>query len=79
MPYSFGAASFQVVRGCVATKQLARGLPFQTRYANEENVRQVVRRLRTALVELGADGLLAVVPGRGYYLKSPVTIVGAKS
>ena len=54
------------VRGCVGTKQLARDLPFQSRYANEENVRQVVRRLRGALAEIGADGVLAVVPGRGY-------------
>jgi hypothetical protein len=56
------------VKGCVATKQLARDLPFQSKYANEENVRQVVRRLRTLLGELGAGGLLEVSPGRGYYL-----------
>lgn len=66
------ASSPAAVRGCVATKQLARDLPFQSKYANEENVRQVVRRLRAALAELGADGLLAVVPGRGYYLACPV-------
>ncbi len=56
------------VKGCVATKQLARDLPFQSKYANEENVRQVVRRLRGLLSDLGADGLVAVSPGRGYYL-----------
>ena len=61
-------------RGCVATKQLARELPFQSRYANDENVRQVVRRLRIALDVAGADGLLAVVPGRGYYLTRAVTV-----
>jgi hypothetical protein len=65
------------VRGCVGTKQLARDLPFQSKYANEENVRQVVRRLRGALAEVGADGILAVVPGRGYYLSSPVTVGGS--
>ncbi len=65
------------VRGCVATKQLARDLPFQSKYANEENVRQVVRRLRGALAEVGADGILAVVPGRGYYLSSVVTVGGS--
>jgi hypothetical protein len=70
------ASSPAAVRGCVATKLLARDLPFQTKYANEENVRQVVRRLRGALAEVGADGILAVVPGRGYYLACPVTITG---
>jgi hypothetical protein len=65
------------VRGCVGTKQLARDLPFQSKYANEENVRQVVRRLRGALAEVGADGILAVVPGRGYYLNSVVTVAGS--
>ena len=65
------------VRGCVGTKQLARDLPFQSKYANEENVRQVVRRLRGALGEVGADGMLAVVPGRGYYLSSHVTAGGS--
>lgn len=61
------------VKGCVATKQLAKDLPFQSKYANEENVRQVVRRLREDLREVGADGLLAVAPGRGYYLAAAVT------
>jgi len=58
------AKSPSVVRGCVATRQLARDLPFQSKYANEENVRQVVRRVR---------GVLAVAPGRGYYLSCSVT------
>ncbi|HWU89858.1 MAG TPA: helix-turn-helix domain-containing protein, partial [Kofleriaceae bacterium] len=70
------AASPSAVRGCVATKQLARDLPFQSKYANEENVRQVVRRLRAALAEVGAEGALAVVPGRGYYLACPVAATG---
>lgn len=60
------------VRGCVATSQLATDLPFKTRYANDENVRQVVRRLRGALAEAGGEGLLAVDPGRGYYISSVV-------
>jgi hypothetical protein len=71
------ASSPSAVRGCVATKQLAKDLPFQSKYANEENVRQVVRRLRAALAEVGADGVLAVVPGRGYYLTSTVTAGGS--
>ncbi len=68
------ADSPAAARGCVATKQLARDLPWQSKYANEENVRQVVRRLRGALTEAGAEGVLAVVPGRGYYLSCPVTV-----
>ncbi len=70
------ADSPSTVRGCVATKQLARDLPFQSKYANEENVRQVVRRLRTGLAEIGATDVLAVAPGRGYYLACPVTVGG---
>jgi hypothetical protein len=62
------------VRGCVATKQLARDLPFQSKYANEENVRQVVRRVRQYLGELGVDAALAVAPGRGYYIACPVSV-----
>ena len=70
------ADSPAAVRGCVATKQLARDLPFQSKYANEENVRQVVRRLRSVLAEVGAEGVLAVMPGRGYYLACPVAVSG---
>jgi hypothetical protein len=59
-------------RGCVPTRQLASDLPFQSRYANEENVRQVVRRLRATLDKLGADGLIEALPGRGYFVTWPV-------
>jgi len=59
-------------RGCVPTRQLVRALPFQSRYANEENVRQVVRRLRATLGEIGAAGLIEAQPGRGYHLTWPV-------
>ncbi len=59
-------------RGCVATKRLAKALPFQSRYANEENVRQVVRRTRTTLKKIGIDDLIGAVPGRGYHLAWPV-------
>ncbi len=59
-------------RGCVPTKQLARDLPFQSRYANEENVRQVVRRLRATLDGVGAGELIASAPGRGYFVSWPV-------
>ena len=55
-------------RGCVPTKQLARVLPFQSEYADEENVRQVVRRLRTALASVGVTGVVEGVQGRGYFL-----------
>jgi len=65
------------IRGCVATTQLVRDLPFQSKYANQDNVRQVVLRLRSLLAELGARDLLAVVPGRGYYLACQVKTGGA--
>jgi hypothetical protein len=68
------SASPSTVRGCVPSKQLARELPFQSKYANQENVRQVVLRLRSVLSEVGVGSLLAVAPGRGYYLASPVTV-----
>ena len=71
------ASAPSTVRGCVPTKQLARDLPFQSKYANEENVRQVVRRVRGVLGELGGDGVLAAAPGRGYYVTGEVTIAGA--
>jgi hypothetical protein len=71
------AGSPSAVRGCVQTKQLARDLPFQSKYANEENVRQVVRRLRGVLGEIGVENVLAVAPGRGYYLSCPVSVVSA--
>jgi hypothetical protein len=70
------AASPSEIRGCVPTKQLAHELPFQSKYANQENVRQIVLRLRSALAEIGADKLVAASPGRGYYLACPVTIAG---
>jgi DNA-binding winged helix-turn-helix (wHTH) protein len=62
----------------VQTKQLARDLPFQSKYANEENVRQVVRRLRSVLGEIGVENVLAVAPGRGYYLSCPVSVASAQ-
>jgi hypothetical protein len=71
------STSPSTVRGCVPTKQLVRELPFQSKYANEENVRQVVLRLRGGLSEVGVAGLLAVAPGRGYYLACKVTAAGA--
>jgi hypothetical protein len=71
------AGSPSAVRGCVQTKQLARDLPFQSKYANEENVRQVVRRLRGVLGEIGVESVLAVAPGRGYYLACPVTVASS--
>jgi hypothetical protein len=69
------ASSPAAAKGCVSTKQLVTDLPWKTRFANDENVRQVVRRLRGALGEaaLGQD-LLCVQPGRGYYLSCPVTV-----
>jgi len=68
------AGSPSAIRGCVPTKQLVTELPFQSKYANQENVRQVVMRLRGVLAEVGARGVLAVAPGRGYYLACPVRV-----
>jgi len=62
------AGSPSSIRGCVSTKQLLRELSFQSKYANQENVRQVVLRLRGLLAEAGAPGILAIEVGRGYYL-----------
>jgi hypothetical protein len=70
------ATSPSTIRGCIPTKHLVRELPFQSKYANEENVRQVVLRLRGVLADLGAAGMLAVAPGRGYYLACSV-VAGA--
>jgi hypothetical protein len=72
------AASPSPVRGCVPTKQLLRDLPFQSKYANQENVRQVVLRVRGVLADVGAREVLAVAPGRGYYLACSVTARAAE-
>jgi hypothetical protein len=63
------------IRGCLPSKELVSALPFQSKYANQENVRQVVLRLRNVLAEIGMVGLLAVAAGRGYYLAGRVEIV----
>jgi hypothetical protein len=69
------ASSPAAIRGCIQTKQLMSELPFQSKYANQENVRQVVLRLRNVLNEVGASGMLAVAPGRGYYLSCRIDVV----
>jgi len=71
------SGSPSAVRGCVPTKQLVTELPFQSKYANQENVRQVVLRLRGVLAEIGMAGVLQVAPGRGYYLACSVTIASS--
>jgi hypothetical protein len=68
------AGSPSMIRGCVPTKQLVGELPFQSKYANQENVRQVVLRLRGVLAEVGARGLLAVAPGRGYFVACEIKV-----
>ncbi len=60
-------------RGCVPTRQLVQSLPFQSAYADEENVRQVVRRLRTALASVDFAGVVDGVQGRGYFVSWSVT------
>jgi DNA-binding winged helix-turn-helix (wHTH) protein len=49
-------------------------LPFQSRYANEENVRQIVRRLRSALKKVGISDLVESIPRRGYYVAWSVAV-----
>jgi hypothetical protein len=66
------AASPAKTRGCVSTKELLRTLPFATKLAGEENVRQAVHRLRADLALLGAADLIASQPGRGYFVSWPV-------
>jgi hypothetical protein len=66
------ASSPAEARGCVPTRQLVRDLPWQAQFPDEENVRQVVRRLRSVLAEAGAEGILMVEHGRGYYFACPV-------
>lgn len=67
-------ASPSPTRGTVATRVLCKKLSFKTRFANEENVRQVVRRTRTSLGAIGAEELVGSVPGRGYYLTWAVSL-----
>jgi hypothetical protein len=66
------------IRGCMLSRQLMSELPFQSKYANQENVRQVVLRLRAVLDNIGVPGLIAVAPGRGYYLSCTVTEIDPK-
>jgi len=61
-------------RGCVTSKQLAGQLPFQSRYPSEDNVRQLVRRFRVGLEEIGAVDLIEAVPSRGYRVAWTVVV-----
>jgi hypothetical protein len=70
------AKSPAAVRGCVATAKLARALPFQSQHAMDDNVRQLVKRVRQELAAVGVEGLVAVAPGRGYYIACQVTAGG---
>ncbi len=53
-------------RGCRTSKQLASELAFPSRYPSDDNVRQLVRRFRQGLAEIGAEDLIEAVPSRGY-------------
>jgi hypothetical protein len=65
------AGSVREVRGLPA-RLLATKLRFRSRYADEDNVRQVARRVRAALARVDADQLVAVAPRHGYYLDCAV-------
>lgn len=71
------SAAISSIRGCMTSKQLVSELLFQSRYANQENVRQVVLRLRGVLSEIGLAGMLVFAPARGYYLSCFVEVVPA--
>jgi hypothetical protein len=58
--------------GPISTRALVDLLPFHSASPSDENVRQVVRRLRATLDGIGADGAVESIPGRGYYLAWPV-------
>jgi hypothetical protein len=55
-------------RGFVASRELADGLDFQTRAADGENVRELVRRVRRKLDGAGASGLIESRQRVGYRL-----------
>jgi hypothetical protein len=57
----------------VPTAELARVLPFRSDAADDENVRQAVRRTRQALQQLGINDLIVAVPRRGYRVTWPIT------
>jgi DNA-binding response OmpR family regulator len=63
-----GAAREPGQAACLSTKALAARLPFHSRYPSEDNVRQLVRRFRLSLEEIGVVGLVESVPNRGYRL-----------
>ncbi len=65
------SAAHEVDRS-VPTKELARRLPFRSEYANEENVRQAIKRLRLALQQVGVSDLVRSAPHRGYSVAWPV-------
>jgi len=68
------AGSPAAVKGCVPTPQLVRDLAWQSDYANDENVRQLVKRLRETIKKSTARGIIAAAPGLGYYVACPVRI-----
>lgn len=53
---------------CLSTRQLAALLPFQTDDPTDDNVRQLVHRLRRSLDAIGVTALIESVPQRGYRL-----------
>jgi hypothetical protein len=66
------SASPSRTHAAVTTRALVDLLPFHSASPSDENVRQVVRRLRATLEGIGAGGAVESVPGRGYYLAWPV-------
>lgn len=59
------------VRGFVSMRELLTRLSLDSRAASEDNVRQLVRRVRRSLVKAGIGDLIESRPGYGYRLLVP--------
>jgi hypothetical protein len=66
------ATSPSRTHAAITTRALVDLLPFHSASPSDENVRQVVRRLRATLDGIGASDAIESIPGRGYYLAWPV-------
>ena len=58
---------------CVSARSLAQRLPFRSPRADEEDVRQRIRRLRQLLRQANINELIQANPPHGYYVAWPVS------
>ena len=54
--------------GCLSAKTLARRLPFRSEFADDEDVRQRIRRVRKLLERVGLVDVIGSIPRHGYHL-----------